>query len=99
MKVFSLAKTDRWLLFIVHYSDGYGLGISTCKANPPSGGEAISIRPPSSAARSLIPSDGHLPVAPMPSGPDPMRLSDFEVADAETVDWWRARLKSVQGYL
>lgn len=50
-------------------------------------------------ARSLIPADGRLPVAPMPSRPDPQRLQRFAVTDPEIYAWWRARLDSVQRYL
>ncbi|OBF11339.1 enolase C-terminal domain-like protein [Mycobacterium sp. ACS4331] len=40
-------------------------------------------------SRSLIPSDGHLPVAPMPPAPDREALERFAVADAATVARWR----------
>ncbi len=44
--------------------------------------------------RSLRPVDGHLPVAPMPPRPDPARLSQYRLTDAEAVSWWRDRLRS-----
>lgn len=43
-------------------------------------------------ARTLVPHDGHLPVAPMPPGPDPARLTEFAVSDPERLAWWRRRL-------
>ena len=46
--------------------------------------------------RSLIPVDGHLPVAPMPPGPDRDQLAAFAVRDDERVGRWRERLRSVQ---
>ena len=52
-----------------------------------------------SQARSMVPFDGHVPVAPMPPRPDPDRLREFAVADPQTVAWWRARLECVQSYL
>ena len=51
-----------------------------------------------SAGRSLIPFEGHLPVAPMPSAPDPARLERFTATDPETVTRWRRLLASVQRY-
>lgn len=42
-----------------------------------------------SAARSLVPSDGFLPAAPMPAGPDPERLARFRVTDPATTARWR----------
>ncbi|MCB0946111.1 MAG: O-succinylbenzoate synthase, partial [Mycobacterium sp.] len=44
--------------------------------------------------RSLIPVDGHLPVAPMPPGPDRDQLAAFAVRDDERVGRWRERLRS-----
>ncbi len=41
-------------------------------------------------SRSLIPVDGHLPVAPMPPGPDREALDRFAVTDAAAVARWRA---------
>jgi len=52
-----------------------------------------------SPGRSLVPVDGHLPVAPMPPAPDPARLQRFSVTDPETVAHWRGLLASVQQYL
>jgi len=40
----------------VSYTDGYGLGSSTCKIVPPSPGDSTCIVPPNSATRSLMPS-------------------------------------------
>ena len=51
-----------------------------------------------SAGRSLIPEDGHLPVAPMPPGPDPALLARF-AADPARVSWWRARMAAVKPYI
>lgn len=52
-----------------------------------------------SDARSLIPVDGQLPVAPMPAGPDPTRLERFGATDPETVARWRGLLASVERFL
>ena len=52
-----------------------------------------------SAGRSLIPSDGYLPVAPMPAAPDAVGLARFAVHDPETIAWWRKRLKAAQLYI
>ncbi len=52
-----------------------------------------------SAGRSLIPVDGQLPVAPMPSAPDPARLEHFASPEPELVARWRRLLASVQRYL
>ena len=52
-----------------------------------------------SAARSLIVTDGWLPVAPMPPGPDRVRLERFRLTDAGSVRSWRDRLSAVQRYL
>ena len=51
-----------------------------------------------SDARSLIPSDGFLPVAPMPPGPDPDRLRAHP-ADQATVTRWRALLAAAQAFI
>jgi O-succinylbenzoate synthase len=51
-----------------------------------------------SSGRSLIPVDGHLPVAPMPPGPDPALLERF-AADPARVSWWRARVQAVAPYI
>ena len=45
-----------------------------------------------SAARSLVPTDGFLPAAPMPAAPDPERLARFQVTDPETAARWRGLL-------
>lgn len=42
-----------------------------------------------SSPRSLVPSDGHLPAAPMPAAPDPARLARFAVTDPDVVGRWR----------
>ncbi|WP_328356307.1 o-succinylbenzoate synthase [Mycobacterium sp. NBC_00419] len=52
-----------------------------------------------SPGRSLIPVDGHLPVAPMPAAPDRDLLQRFAVTDAERVAQWRERLRTVQHLL
>lgn len=52
-----------------------------------------------SPGRSLIPVDGHLPVAPMPAAPDRDLLQRFAVPDPERVAWWRERLRTVQHLL
>ena len=46
-------------------------------------------------SRSLRPVDGYLPVAPMPTGPEPELLDRYSIADPERVAWWRARLARV----
>ena len=51
-----------------------------------------------SGGRSLIPVDGHLPVAPMPPAPDPGQLTRFG-ADPDRVAWWRRRLRAVQQFV
>lgn len=52
-----------------------------------------------SAARSLIPADGMLPVAPMPPAPDPDRLHRFTQHAPERVVRWRDRLTGAQRYI
>lgn len=52
-----------------------------------------------SASRTLLPTDGLLPAAPMPAGPDPERLSRFLVTDAATVARWRDLLHSTAALL
>ena len=52
-----------------------------------------------SEARSLIPRDAHLPAAPMPAAPDPVRLQRFAVTDAETVEHWRGLLRRAAAML
>lgn len=42
--------------------------------------------------RTLTPRDGHLPVAPMPPGPDPARLAEYAVTAPERLASWRRRL-------
>jgi O-succinylbenzoate synthase len=49
--------------------------------------------------RRLVPVDGHLPVAPMPPGPDRARLADLAPSDPRTVNRWRRRLTAAQVYL
>lgn len=50
-----------------------------------------------SPGRSLVPTGGYLPVAPMPPAPDLARLGRW--ADAETQNWWRGRLKAAARHL
>lgn len=50
-------------------------------------------------ARHLAPAEGHLPVAPMPAGPDASRLKEFAARDAGVVARWRELLGAVQRYL
>jgi O-succinylbenzoate synthase len=52
-----------------------------------------------SAARSLIPVDGMLPVAPMPPAPDPERLESFRLTDPTAVQRWRSRLTAVERFI
>lgn len=52
-----------------------------------------------SEARSLVPRDAHLPAAPMPAAPDPVRLQRFAVTDAETVEHWRGLLRRAAAIL
>jgi O-succinylbenzoate synthase len=52
-----------------------------------------------SDVRSLIPDEGHLPVAPMPPAPDPQRLREVAPADAATQARWRALLAAAQAYI
>jgi O-succinylbenzoate synthase len=47
-------------------------------------------------SRSLVPVDGHLPVAPMPAAPDPDLVARFAVTDAEVVERWRQRLSTAR---
>lgn len=47
--------------------------------------------------RSLIPVDGHLPVAPMPAAPDRALLERFAITDPARVAWWRDRLRRAIG--
>jgi O-succinylbenzoate synthase len=46
-----------------------------------------------SGPRVLRPVDGHLPVAPMPPGPDPELLERFAITDPDRIAWWRERLR------
>lgn len=52
-----------------------------------------------SPGRALIPVDGYLPVAPMAPAPDPARLAEFSLDDAERIAWWRRRLSVVRQLL
>jgi O-succinylbenzoate synthase len=52
-----------------------------------------------SDARSLIPVDGYLPVAPMPPAPDLERLRRFAPADAATEARWRSLLTAAQAFI
>jgi O-succinylbenzoate synthase len=47
-------------------------------------------------SRSLVPVDGHLPVAPMPAAPDPDLVARFAVTDAAVIDRWRQRLSTAR---
>lgn len=46
-------------------------------------------------ARSLHPVNGQLPVAPMPPGPDPELLRQFQMIDSERIALWRSFIESV----
>jgi O-succinylbenzoate synthase len=48
------------------------------------------------APRSLVPVDGHLPVAPMPPAPDPGFLEQYAMTDHDRIAWWRERLRTVR---
>ncbi|MHA0287509.1 O-succinylbenzoate-CoA synthase [Mycobacterium sp. C3-094] len=52
-----------------------------------------------SSARSLVPSDGYLPAAPMPAGPDASRLDQFRVTDAAVIARWRDLLRRAAALL
>jgi O-succinylbenzoate synthase len=52
-----------------------------------------------SPGRALIPVDGYLPVAPMAPAPDPARIAEFSLDDAERITWWRRRLSVVRQLL
>ena len=52
-----------------------------------------------SPGRRLIPVDGYLPVAPMPAAPEASGLERCAVSDADTVAWWRNRLRNVQRHI
>jgi O-succinylbenzoate synthase len=47
------------------------------------------------AARSLLPVDGYLPVAPMPPAPDRELVDRYALTDPERLTTWRMRLRSV----
>ena len=47
-------------------------------------------------SRSLVPVDGHLPVAPMPAAPDPDLVARFAVTDADVIERWRQRLTTAR---
>ena len=49
-------------------------------------------------ARSLVPIDGHLPVAPMPPAPDPERMARFLQTDPARVQWWRELLARARSF-
>lgn len=51
------------------------------------------------AGRTLVPRDGHLPVAPMPAGPDPQRLAELAITDPDRLARWRDRLTSARAAL
>jgi O-succinylbenzoate synthase len=46
--------------------------------------------------RSLHPTDGHLPVAPMPASPDPDLVRRYALTDTARIDWWHRRLQSAR---
>jgi o-succinylbenzoate synthase len=46
------------------------------------------------AARSLLPVDGCLPVAPMPPAPDDVLVERYALTDPERLAWWRKRLRA-----
>ncbi len=43
--------------------------------------------------RSLVPTQGYLPAAPMPAAPEPARLAEFGVTDPSKVQRWRELLR------
>ncbi len=47
-------------------------------------------------ARSLVPVDGHLPVAPTTPAPDPRLVKRYAVTDRGRIDWWRERLRDAR---
>jgi O-succinylbenzoate synthase len=47
-------------------------------------------------ARTLIPVDGYLPVAPMPPAPDPDRVEHYAVSNEYRIAWWRERLRTAR---
>ncbi len=63
------------------------------------GGARLLVGDVVSDARSLIPVDGYLPVAPMPPAPDPERLRQFAPADAATQARWRSLLTAAQAFI
>lgn len=52
-----------------------------------------------SGVRSLVPSDGYLPAAPMPAGPDATRLDRVRVIDPVIVARWRDLLRRAAALL
>ncbi|MCB0926097.1 MAG: O-succinylbenzoate synthase [Mycobacterium sp.] len=52
-----------------------------------------------STARSLIPADGWLPVAPMPAAPDPGQMTRFDMHEPGRLAWWRGRLAAAQRHI
>jgi O-succinylbenzoate synthase len=44
-------------------------------------------------ARSLVPRDGRLPVAPMPPAPDPALVARYAITDPARLEWWRRLLR------
>jgi len=63
------------------------------------GGVRLLVGDVVSDARSLIPADGYLPVAPMPPAPDAVRLRQFAPPEAATEARWRALLTAAQTYV
>jgi O-succinylbenzoate synthase len=50
-------------------------------------------------ARSLVPVDGHLPVAPMPPAPEAAFVAQYAITDQDRIAWWRERLRTVRAVL
>lgn len=48
------------------------------------------------AGRALVPVDGHVPVAPMPAGPDPELLRRYAVTDPGTLSRWRSLIAAAR---
>jgi len=49
-----------------------------------------------STGRSLVPTDGYLPVAPMPPGPDPALVERFAVTEPAAISHWRNLLQAAR---
>ena len=46
--------------------------------------------------RSLVPDDGHLPVAPTPASPERRLVERYALTDPDRIAWWRARLETAR---